>query len=85
MRIKAMVNTDRSSQHYRGQLCYILDFDHRGRPVCAFPYDKQENDGTYKTYAKIEAMYLDNITIIDPNYIVDKSFDEWNNDDIQPR
>lgn len=84
MRIKAMVNTDRSSQHYRGQLCYILDFD-RGRPVCAFPYDKQENDGTYETRAKIETMYSDDITIIDPNYIADKSFDEWNNDDIQHR
>lgn len=77
MRIKAMVNNNSCSMEYRGRLCYIIDFD-RGCPVCAFAYDKYKNDGTYKTCAKIITMYTDDITIIDPNYIADESFDEWN-------
>ena len=85
MRIKAMVNDKCMDQFMRGTFCYIIGFDN-GNPICAFAYDKWDNkSGTYKPYAYIRTMYTPYITIIDPNYIVDKSFDEQNNDDIQPR
>lgn len=79
MRIKAMVNDKCTDQFMRGTFCYIIGFDN-GNPICAFAYDKWDNkSGTYKAHAYIRTMYCLDITIIDPNYIVDESNENKSN------